>query len=131
MALQVFSLIVLLGALIILIPTARRCLRQEGRRVGLDNWARAAHAGGMADSLKARVKEKMLRQLAEDGRHPIQEAEGDDPRLVSINDDLEALEQAEEGDPIVEETGREVLGSVKLTDRSALTWRFGVVLIFA
>lgn len=79
------------------------CLRQEGRRVGLDNWARAAHADGMADSLKARVKEKLLRQLAEDGRHPIQEAEGDDPRLVSINDDLEALEQAEEGDPIVEE----------------------------
>lgn len=57
----------------------------------------------MADSLKACVKEKLLRQLAEDGRHPIQEAEGDDPRLVSINDDLEALEQAEEGDPIVEE----------------------------
>ena len=79
------------------------CLRQEGRRVGLDNWARAAHAGGMADSLKARVKEKLLRQLAEDGRHPIQEAEGDDPRLVSFTDVLDAWVLAEDGVPIVEE----------------------------
>ena len=85
----------------------------------------------MADSLKARVREKLLRQLAEDGRHPIQEAEGDDPRLVSIDDDLEALEEVAGRRSDRRRTGREVLGSVKFTDRSALTRRFGVVLIFA
>lgn len=57
----------------------------------------------MADSLKARVREKLLRQLSEDGRRPIHDAEGDDPRLLSVIDDLEALELAEEGDPIIEE----------------------------
>lgn len=57
----------------------------------------------MADSLKARVREKLLRQLAEDGRRPIREAEGDDSRLLAVTDDLEALEQAKEDDPIVEE----------------------------
>ncbi|KJF25383.1 hypothetical protein CJ178_23215 [Rhodococcus sp. ACPA4] len=57
----------------------------------------------MADSLKARVREKLLRQLSEDGRRPIHDAEGDDSRLLSVSDDLEALELAQEGDPIIEE----------------------------
>ncbi|RZK75301.1 MAG: hypothetical protein EOP28_00470 [Rhodococcus sp. (in: high G+C Gram-positive bacteria)] len=42
-------------------------------------------------------------QLAEDGGHPVQEAEGDDPRLVSIDSDLAALEQASDGDVVIEE----------------------------
>ncbi|MCQ4121681.1 hypothetical protein [Rhodococcus tibetensis] len=57
----------------------------------------------MSDSLKDRVREKLLRQLAEDGGHPVQQAEGDDPRLVSIDADLAALEQAADGDVIIEE----------------------------
>ncbi|EKT82342.1 hypothetical protein WSS_A12978 [Rhodococcus opacus M213] len=49
------------------------------------------------------MREKLLRQLAEDGGHPVQEAEGDDPRLVSIDADLAALEQASDGDVVIEE----------------------------
>lgn len=77
----------------------------ELARAGVTVRGRHGTAGFFAhrSARRADHPEKLLRQLAEDGRHPIQEAEGDDPRLVSINDDLEALEQAEEGDPIVEE----------------------------
>ncbi|NKY50207.1 hypothetical protein [Nocardia vermiculata] len=54
----------------------------------------------MADSLKARVREKMLRQLHEDGRP---DPEQDDPRQISIEKDLEALSAVCDGDPLVEE----------------------------
>ncbi|MEV0947389.1 hypothetical protein [Rhodococcus sp. NPDC049939] len=57
----------------------------------------------MGDSLKDRVREKLLRQLTEDGGHPVQQAEGDDPRLVSIDSDLATLEQASDGDLVIEE----------------------------
>ncbi|MEU5844083.1 hypothetical protein [Rhodococcus sp. NPDC047139] len=56
----------------------------------------------MAESLKDRVREKMLRQRAEDGGRPLGDAEGDDPRLMDIRSDLAMLEQAEEDDPIVQ-----------------------------
>lgn len=71
--------------------------------MGLDNCAGPADPVTMGNSLKARVREKLLRQLGEDGRHPIREAEGDDPRLVAISDDLDALDRAGEDDPIVSE----------------------------
>ncbi|MFF0451864.1 hypothetical protein [Nocardia africana] len=54
----------------------------------------------MADSLKARVREKMVRQLNEDGTP---DAEQDDPRQIAIENDLEALDSVADGDPLVEE----------------------------
>ncbi|MFD4369239.1 hypothetical protein [Rhodococcus sp. NPDC058521] len=57
----------------------------------------------MSDSLKARVREKLLRQITEDGKRPVARAEQDDQRLVSLHDDLESLDQAAEGDSVIEE----------------------------
>ncbi|SDC62764.1 hypothetical protein [Rhodococcus tukisamuensis] len=57
----------------------------------------------MSDSLKARVREKMLRQITEDTGYASGGAEEDDPRLVSLDDDLNALDGASEGDPVIEE----------------------------
>ncbi|WP_280266991.1 hypothetical protein [Nocardia wallacei] len=54
----------------------------------------------MGDSLKARVREKMLRQLNEDGAP---DPEQDDPRQISVETDLEALEAVADDDPLVEE----------------------------
>ncbi|MBB5913376.1 hypothetical protein BJY24_002243 [Nocardia transvalensis] len=54
----------------------------------------------MADSLKARVREKLLRQLNEDGAP---DPEQDDPRQISVEDDLEALAAVADDDPLVEE----------------------------
>ncbi|MCC3316279.1 hypothetical protein [Nocardia africana] len=54
----------------------------------------------MADSLKARVRQKMVRQLNEDGTP---DAEQDDPRQIAIENDLEALDSVADGDPLVEE----------------------------
>ncbi|NKY84369.1 hypothetical protein [Nocardia veterana] len=54
----------------------------------------------MTDSLKARVREKMVRQLHEDGAPS---TEQDDPRQIAIEQDLEALDSVAEGDPLVEE----------------------------
>ncbi|ATL65306.1 hypothetical protein [Nocardia terpenica] len=54
----------------------------------------------MADSLKARVREKLLRQLLEDG---IPDPEQDDTRQVSVETDLDALDAVGEDDPLVEE----------------------------
>ncbi|MBF6062476.1 hypothetical protein IU500_10970 [Nocardia terpenica] len=54
----------------------------------------------MADSLKARVREKLLRQLLEDG---IPDPEQDDTRQVSVEADLDALDAVGEDDPLVEE----------------------------
>lgn len=53
------------------------------------------------ESLKARVRAKLLRQMAEDGGE--QTEDDDDPRLIAIESDLVALDEAEEDDPVVEE----------------------------
>ncbi|WP_107653802.1 hypothetical protein [Nocardia suismassiliense] len=54
----------------------------------------------MSDSLKDRIRAKLLRQLAEDGGP---DAEHDDPRQVSVETDLEALNSVPDDDPLVEE----------------------------
>lgn len=56
----------------------------------------------MAETLRDRVREKLLRQIAEDGGAPSDGAEDDDPRLVDLDDDLAALDRAPEGDPVIE-----------------------------
>ena len=56
----------------------------------------------MSDSLKARVRAKLLEQLAGDGGTDAEVAEGDDPRLVAIHDDLAALDDASDDDPLVD-----------------------------
>ncbi|MCP2293177.1 hypothetical protein ACFYT3_24140 [Nocardia amikacinitolerans] len=53
----------------------------------------------MKNSLKARVREKLLRQLAEDAP----DNEHDDPRQISVATDLDTLDSVAEDDPIVEE----------------------------
>lgn len=57
----------------------------------------------MAESLRDRVREKLLRQIAEDGGAPLDGAEDDDPRLVSLDDDLAVLDNAPDGDPVIEQ----------------------------
>jgi len=57
----------------------------------------------VSDSLKTRVREKLLRQLSQNGGHPVEEVESDDPRLVAIDSDLAALDEVAEDDPLVEE----------------------------
>ncbi|ATQ30602.1 hypothetical protein CS378_18930 [Rhodococcus ruber] len=57
----------------------------------------------MSESLKERVRAKILRQRGEDGGRPLGDAEGDNPRLIDIGLDLALLDQAAEGDPVVEE----------------------------
>lgn len=59
----------------------------------------------MGDSLKDRVRQKLRRQLAEDGPDP----ERDDARTISVADDLEALEMAQADDPLVEELAKRYL----------------------
>ncbi|MFC4373013.1 hypothetical protein ACFO5K_02770 [Nocardia halotolerans] len=59
----------------------------------------------MRDSLKDRVRQKLLRQLAEDGPDP----EQDDARHISVADDLEALEMVPTDDPLVEELAQRYL----------------------
>ncbi|MTE12278.1 hypothetical protein [Nocardia aurantiaca] len=54
----------------------------------------------MSDSLKERVREKLLRQLEEDG--PL-DREQEDTRQLSVQDDLDALDAVAEDDPLVEE----------------------------
>ncbi|MFE7744008.1 hypothetical protein [Nocardia sp. NPDC057455] len=53
----------------------------------------------MNDSLKTRVREKLLRQLIEDPR----DTEHDDPRQIAVETDLDALANVAEDDPLVEE----------------------------
>ncbi|MEV4126814.1 hypothetical protein [Nocardia sp. NPDC049707] len=54
----------------------------------------------MSDSLKERVRAKLLRQLDEDG---IRDQEQDDPRQISVGADLDALDSVAEDDPLIEE----------------------------
>nr|WP_296763581.1 hypothetical protein [Rhodococcus sp. (in: high G+C Gram-positive bacteria)] len=57
----------------------------------------------MTDSLKARVRAKLLDQLDSDGATDAEVAEGDDPRLNAISADLAALDEVEDGDPLLDE----------------------------
>ncbi|MGY0502763.1 hypothetical protein ACWZHB_30120 [Nocardia sp. FBN12] len=59
----------------------------------------------MGDSLKDRVRQKLQRQLAEDGPDP----ERDDARTISVADDLEALEMVPADDPLIEELAQRYL----------------------
>ncbi|MFR9752576.1 hypothetical protein ACL02S_16280 [Nocardia sp. 004] len=54
----------------------------------------------MSDSLKNRIRMKLLRQLAEDGPR---DAEHDDPRQIALETDLDALDTLTEDDPLIEE----------------------------
>ncbi|WP_067820449.1 hypothetical protein [Nocardia inohanensis] len=54
----------------------------------------------MTDSLKERVRAKLLRQLNEDGAP---DPDQDDPRQISVQDDLETLDAVADGDPLIEE----------------------------
>ncbi len=53
----------------------------------------------MTDSLKERVRAKLLRQLHED----VRDQEQDDPRQISVETDLGALDSVAEDDPLIEE----------------------------
>ncbi len=53
----------------------------------------------MTDSVKERVRAKLLRQLAEDGPDPDQ----DDARQISVQDDLDILNAVADDDPLIEE----------------------------
>ncbi|MGW4354736.1 hypothetical protein ACWELJ_21905 [Nocardia sp. NPDC004582] len=54
----------------------------------------------MSQSLKERVRDKLIRQLEEDGPP---DPEIPDTRQVSVQDDLDRLEAVDEDDPLVEE----------------------------
>lgn len=54
----------------------------------------------MADSLKARIREKLVRQLNEDGAP---DSEQDDPRQIAVEADLDVLDAVSEDDPLVQE----------------------------
>jgi hypothetical protein len=54
----------------------------------------------MSDSLKERVRAKLLRQLGEDGTP---DSEQEDTRQLSVETDLEALDSVAADDPLVEE----------------------------
>ncbi|APA94442.1 hypothetical protein NS506_00358 [Nocardia seriolae] len=58
------------------------------------------HALGMSDSLKSRVREKLVRQLEEDGPP---DPDLEDTRQVSVRDDLDRLDAVAEDDPLIEE----------------------------
>ncbi|WP_446224016.1 hypothetical protein ACTWPB_01865 [Nocardia sp. IBHARD005] len=59
----------------------------------------------MGDSLKDRVRQKLLRQLNEDGPDP----EQDDARTILVAADLEALEMVSGDDPLIEELAQRYL----------------------
>ncbi|MEV0297843.1 hypothetical protein [Nocardia sp. NPDC050710] len=54
----------------------------------------------MSDTLKERVRAKLVRQLAEDGALDFEQ---DDPRQIAIEADLDALDSVADDDPLVEE----------------------------
>lgn len=55
------------------------------------------------DSLKARVREKLVRQITDDGGATPDADEPDDPRLIQLEEDLAALDEVGDDDPLVEE----------------------------
>ncbi|MEU0545735.1 hypothetical protein [Nocardia sp. NPDC005978] len=54
----------------------------------------------MSDSLRERVRAKLIRQLAEDGPPDIEQEDG---RQLSVQDDLDLLNAVGDDDPVVEE----------------------------
>lgn len=54
----------------------------------------------MSDSLRERVREKLIRQLVEDG--PM-DPDLDDTRQLSVREDLELLDAVGDDDPVIEE----------------------------
>lgn len=60
----------------------------------------------MADSLRTRIREKILRQLNEDGSP---DPEQDDPRQLSVENDLELLDAIGDNDPMLEELAERYL----------------------
>ncbi|AYF73164.1 hypothetical protein D7D52_03960 [Nocardia yunnanensis] len=54
----------------------------------------------MSNSLRERVREKLVRQLEEDGPP---DSEQEDTRQVSVRDDLDRLDAVADGDPLIEE----------------------------
>ncbi|GGL33512.1 hypothetical protein [Nocardia jinanensis] len=54
----------------------------------------------MRDSLKDRIRDKLRRQLAEDG--PMS-GQPEDPRLIAVIADLDALDSVAEDDPLIEQ----------------------------
>lgn len=62
--------------------------------------ADSGHAVTMSESLKARIREKMVRQLNEDGAP---DPERDDTRQLAVESDLEALDAIADDDPLLEE----------------------------
>ena len=79
-------------------------------RIDQLSWVRArlfeqAEEGArrVSDSLKARVRAKLLDQLAADGGTDAEIAEGDDPRINAISDDLAALDDVDEDDPLIDQ----------------------------
>ena len=76
-------------------------------RIDQLSWVRARlfeqGARRVSDSLKARVRAKLLDQLAADGGTDAEIAEGDDPRINAISDDLAALDDADEDDPLIDQ----------------------------
>ncbi|MGW0248341.1 hypothetical protein ACWDYH_17085 [Nocardia goodfellowii] len=62
----------------------------------------------MSDSLKQRVRAKIVRQLGEDGPP---DAEHDDPRQIALATDLDDLDSVAEDDPLVEKLAARYLVS--------------------
>lgn len=60
----------------------------------------------MSDSLKDRVRAKLIRQLGEDGPP---DPDQDDSRQVSVQDDLDLLNAVADDDPFVEELAQRYL----------------------
>jgi hypothetical protein len=60
----------------------------------------------MSDSLKERVRAKLLRQLGEDGTP---DSEQEDTRQLSVETDLEALDSVAADHPLVEELAERYL----------------------
>lgn len=57
----------------------------------------------MSETLKDRIRAKLLAQIANDGGTAAEQAEGDDPRVNAMRDDLDSLDRVEDGDPLVDE----------------------------
>ena len=69
-------------------------------RADLISVAHNGQASNMSDTLRHRVRVKLLRQLAEDG---VPDSEHDDPRRIAIETDLDTLASVAEDDPLIEE----------------------------
>jgi len=61
---------------------------------------------GVLDSLRDRVRAKLVRQLREDGPP---DTEHDDPRRIAVEADLDTLDSVGDGDPLIEELAERYL----------------------